>query len=81
MTEEETSWIELQNQKHEDIRIDFNIKSLLCDLILVLSGQKSIIQTFETKVFNCLKMKFEKFLKNSNEFQSLMVTQQEMLKG
>ena len=80
MTEEETSWIKLQNQKYEDIRIDFNIKSLLCDLILVLSGQKSIIQTFETKVFNCLKMKFEKFLKNSNEFQSLMVTQQEMLK-
>ena len=79
MTEEETSWIKLQNQKYEDIRIDFNIKSLFCDLLLVLSGQKSIIQTFESKIFNCLKMKFEKYLKNSNEFQSLTLTQQEIL--
>ena len=81
LTEEETCWIKLQNQKYENIKTDFNIKSLFCDLILVLSGQKSIIQTFESKIFNCMKMKFERFLKNSTEFQSLPLTHQETLKN
>ena len=81
MSDEETFWIELQNQKYESIKIDFNFKSLIGDLFMVFMERKSITQSLELNAFKCIKTKLETFLENSKEYQLLQNTQQDFLKN
>ena len=55
------------------------MSSLVADLFGVLVGQHKFTQTLERKMFQCVKTKFEKFLKSSEEFQSVSPVLQEII--
>ena len=55
------------------------MSSLVADLFGVLVGQHKFTQTLERKMFQCVKTKFEKFLKSSEEFQAISPVLQEII--
>ena len=61
MSDAENHWIEEQNQKYNEIKLNFNLSSLVADLFGVLLGQHRFTQTLERKMFQCVKTKFKIF--------------------